>query len=221
MSLCSSFWCESIKFTALERSEDLPDIRAGSGIVKIQKFKKLPAKYFREVCDLYFRYRSGLRMEDCPRLLLLPVIAGILTVVLWIAPCLYFLDETTWRSVALPLYRRDYSLSGIDISIVSERGLYRQFGLLGATALYDNECEWDSGSAANVVSTVLVVLYRTCGGSPTASRAASSRDADGNLSTDAKSRRWYNGCAGQCCQRNRRSKEDMISPSVRRCLTVI
>jgi hypothetical protein len=74
-------------------------------------------------------------MEDCPRLLLLPVIAGILTVVLWIAPCLYFLDETTWRSVALPLYRRDYSLSGIDISIVSERGLYRQFGLLGGDCI--------------------------------------------------------------------------------------
>jgi hypothetical protein len=59
-------------------------------------------------------------MEDCPRIYYYyPVIAGILTVV-WIAPPL-FLDETTWRSVASPLYRRDYSLSGIDISIVSER----------------------------------------------------------------------------------------------------
>jgi hypothetical protein len=48
------------------------------------------------------------------------VIAGILTV-LWIAPCLYFLDDMALRRP--PLYRRDYSLSGIDISIVSERGL--------------------------------------------------------------------------------------------------
>jgi hypothetical protein len=48
----SSFWCES-KFTALERSEDLPDIRAGVWYRQDTEVQEIAGKYFREVCVDY------------------------------------------------------------------------------------------------------------------------------------------------------------------------
>jgi hypothetical protein len=160
LSFVSSFWCESIKFTALERSEDLPDVRAGIWYRQDTEVQEIAGKYF--VRDVCVDYPSGTDLDSEWKTvraftIITPVIGGLLTVVLWITPCLYFLDDTTWRSVALLFIVVITLFQGLTFLLFQSIACTDSPILvyLGATALYDNECEWDSGSTANVVSTVL------------------------------------------------------------------
>jgi hypothetical protein len=160
LSFVSSFWCESIKFTALERSEDLPTIRAGIWYLQDTEEQEIAGKFVvREVC---VDYPSGTDLDSKWKTaraftIITPVIGGILTVVLWIAPCLYFLDDSKWRSIAFLFIVVITFFQGLTFIFFQSVACTDSPILvyLGATALYDNECEWDSGSTANVFSTVL------------------------------------------------------------------
>jgi hypothetical protein len=159
-SFISSFWCESIKFTALESSQDRPDIRAGIWYIQDTELQEIAGKYVvREVC---VEYPSGTDLDSEWKTvraftIITPVIGGILTVGLWIAPCLYFLNETTWRSVALLFIVVITLFQGLTFLLFESVACTDSpiLDFLGATELYEDECEWDSGTTANVVSTVL------------------------------------------------------------------
>jgi hypothetical protein len=159
-SFLFSFWCESIKFAALESSEDLPDIQAGVWYVRDTERQEIAGKYVvREVC---VDYPSGTDLDSEWRTvrafsIITGVIGGILAFVLWISPCLYFLDDSRWRSVALLLIVVMTLFQGLTFLLFRSVACTDSpiLDALGATALYDDECEWDSGSTANVFSTVL------------------------------------------------------------------
>jgi hypothetical protein len=159
-SFLFSFWCESIKFTALVSSEDLPDIQAGVWYVRDTERQEIAGKYVvREVC---VDYPSGTDLDSEWRTvrafsIITGVIGGILTFVLWLSPCLYFLSDSTWRSVALLFIVVMTLFQGITFLLFRSVACTDSpiLDALGATALYDDECEWDSGSTANVFSTVL------------------------------------------------------------------
>lgn len=161
LSFVSNFWCESIKFTALERSNDLPDIRAGIWYRQDTQLQEIGGGYF-VVRDVCVDYPSGTDLDSEWKTvraftIITPVIGGILTVALWIAPCLYFFNDTTWRSVALLFIVVMTLFQGLTFLLFQSVACTDSplLGFLGATELYDNECEFDSGSTANVVSTVM------------------------------------------------------------------
>jgi hypothetical protein len=155
------FWCESIKFTAIESSPDLPDIKAGVWYRQDTQLQEtFNGKYVvREVC---VDYPSGTEVDSKWKTvrafsIITPVIGGLLTVVLWISPCIYYLDDSKWWSIALLFILVLTLFQGLGFLFFDSLACTDSSLLdsLGAAIIYEDECEWDSGSTANVVSTVL------------------------------------------------------------------
>jgi len=89
-----------------------------------------------------------------------PIIGGILTVGLWLAPCFYRFSAGTWSCLAvmfivvLPLFQ------GLTFLIYSS-SLCTDNSVLAASGVseyYSSECQWDEGSSTNAASVVLYFL---------------------------------------------------------------
>lgn len=93
---------------------------------------------------------------------LAPLWGGLLTVVLWFAPCLYFLSAAQWQAVALNFSVIATLFQGLTFLIFqsslcddpSELLLFWSAAVPGET----DGCQWEGGSTANVFSISLWFL---------------------------------------------------------------
>jgi hypothetical protein len=85
------------------------------------------------------------------------IIGGLLVWFLYLAPCLYFVNENTWKFIAiifsffLTLFQ-GLTLLIFDSSFCTDNSILTGYGL---TNSYSAECSWDQGSTANVIAIIL------------------------------------------------------------------
>lgn len=160
-SFLASFWCESIKFTALESSADLPDILGGVWYRQDTTFEEVNGRIF--VRDVCVDYPNGTEVDSKWKTvrafsIITPVLGGLLTVALWLAPCLYFATDSSWKAMALNFIVVLTLFQGLTFLLFKSSACTQQQIVDVTSTLYDDECQWESGSTANVVSTVLWFL---------------------------------------------------------------
>ena len=169
-SFLFSFWCQSIAFVPDgEAIGDLETIRVGPWSAAIKTTSTVTAggdtQYIVEgnSCEAF---PSGVVEADAKLKtarafgILALIIGGILVWFLFLAPCLYFVDDSKWRTVAI-IYSVFLTLfQGLtfmvyDSSFCLDNAILASYGL---TDSYSAECAWDQGSTANVIATVLWFL---------------------------------------------------------------
>lgn len=82
-----------------------------------------------------------------------PIIGGLLTFSLWLAPCLYLYSASSWKCTALTFMVLLTTFQGLTFLIFQSSlctGSYLSVSL--------GECQWDQGSTANVLSVIFWFL---------------------------------------------------------------
>jgi hypothetical protein len=159
-SFLFSFWCESIKFTSVNPTPDVPDILGGVWYRQDTVYEEVNGRIFiRDVC---VDYPSGTEIDSKWKTvrafsIIAPVLGGLLTVILILAPCLYFLDEMTWRSIAIQFIVVITIFQGLTFLIFQSSACTEQ-QIVQVSGLYNEECEWEAGSTTNVFSIALWFL---------------------------------------------------------------
>jgi len=166
-----SFWCESIKFTLNETAQvDAPSLHFGPWYQRQQAVEEEgvggESRFFiRNKCVAYPGSVSVDSSWKTTRAfsIMAPIIGGLGAFVLWLAPCLYFLNESSWRSLAIIFIVVVTLFQGLTFLFLKSNAckdnlIVAQFENLGDGSLYPDECEWDEGSTTNVISVVLFFL---------------------------------------------------------------
>ena len=170
-SLIASFWCESVKFT----SDRFPTLRYG---LWYQEDFETTAYTVNDGEDLVIEVNQECRDYDegydingmwkfaraCS--VIAPLLGGILGIPLFFSAFFYYLSEGSYRSLAFVYIFVITTLQGCTFLIfrtsLCKDGvapiLNRIAELLGRQGVYSSSCEWDGGSSANVVATVLWFL---------------------------------------------------------------
>jgi hypothetical protein len=160
-SLIYSFWCESFELSPVvaagdslkfgpwyQRDTDLVEVGIGGG----------DELYYKEVTtcvtmdiDVDSHWKTVRAFT-----VLAPLWGGLLTAVLWFAPCLYFLSPGQWYAVALQFSVVITLFQGLTF-LLFRSDLCDDVSLLNNynAAAYKPGCQWDQGSTANVFSIVL------------------------------------------------------------------
>jgi hypothetical protein len=88
------------------------------------------------------------------------IVGGMLTWFLWLAPCLYFARESTWKAVAIIFSVILTVFQGLTFlvfhsSFCTDNSILSSYKLSNS---YSTDCAWDQGSTSNAISVVLWFL---------------------------------------------------------------
>ena len=170
-SFLFSFWCESVKFIPdPSQNVSVPDLHFGPWYQRKQETVEDsvggdPRYFIQNKCVEYpgnFGVDSSWKTARAFSVMA-PIIGGLGAFVLWLAPCLYFMNEATWRLLAIIFIVVVTLFQGLTFlffksDACKDNLVVDQFETLGDGNLYPDECEWDEGSTANVLSVVLFFL---------------------------------------------------------------
>lgn len=89
-----------------------------------------------------------------------PIIGGLLTVGLWLAPCWYRFQHGSWRSLAIFFLVFMTLFQGLTFLIYSSSMCLDNpvLAMSGSSDLHSSECSWGQGSTSNAISVVLWFL---------------------------------------------------------------
>mmetsp|Transcript_14060 Transcript_14060/g.18336 ORF Transcript_14060/g.18336 Transcript_14060/m.18336 type:complete len:285 (-) Transcript_14060:196-1050(-) len=170
-SMLFSFWCESIKFEPVERNSTL----AVLDVLHFGPWYQLETYVdYDEVGD----YTRVMTIKECvdwkfdPEIdskwkavraftVMTAIIGGFATLALWFIPCVRGrINDSLWKGTSLLFCVVLTLFQGLTFLIFRSNACDTNSMLQGVKAvagtfLYEDECQWDSGSSANVVSTVM------------------------------------------------------------------
>ena len=174
-SMVSGFWCESIKFEALDpvleniQRDDLhfgpwkqlevtiETVEIGSGYEKVVTRKECVDWKFDPTIDSKWKAVRAFTIITA-------IVGGFLAIGLWFVPCLGGrISDTIWRGVAITFTVFLTMFQGLTFLIFSSNACDANSVTLTLqqrynTLFYEDECSWDSGSTTNVIAVVLFFL---------------------------------------------------------------
>jgi hypothetical protein len=171
-SALASFWCQTIKFTPLVPNNSNGNITIVSDPVQVGMWYRQETQWntingyliSRSVCVDYASQSdidSPWKTARAFSIMSL-VIGGLITVLLWLTPCLMSISLAHWQ-LCIVLLILVTLFQGLTFMIFqSDLCSDNSIALTGLPSqsqnLFEDECEWDDGTTANVISTVLWFL---------------------------------------------------------------
>ena len=185
-SFVSGLWCQSIKFQAADDGPN-PTLRFGAWYRQTTELVELgtivdgDTKYYvtRSSCEPLDDYGDVDAKWKATRAftVLAPLLGAFLTFGLYLNACFYRANAATFRYTAIIMYMillttfQGLTFLLLDSNLCHDNPILSEeesaaAAAAAATEIYPNDCEWDDGMTANVVSTVAwfltgaVMLYQ-------------------------------------------------------------
>ncbi|GKY97396.1 hypothetical protein MPSEU_000698100 [Mayamaea pseudoterrestris] len=165
-SFLFSFWCQSVAFVPDDAAANLQTIRIGpwsaailtnatAGGTQYYVQQSYCASFPRGALDADAKLKTVRAFG-----IIVLIVGGLLVWFLYLAPCLYFVNEKTWKLVAIIFIVILTLFQGLTFlifrsSFCTNNSILNAYGL---TDSYAAECVWDQGSTANVIATLLWFL---------------------------------------------------------------